>query len=59
MNKRFIYTFDNQTKEKLLKKGYALLKAYPSRSIFVFANNEKLSFCFDNERCVMSDTLTF
>lgn len=44
---KFIYAYDNETKEKLLDKGYKLMttQILNDKKVFVFLNNgKKLNF---------------
>lgn len=58
MNK-FVYVFDEKTKEQLLVKGFKLLKSDIKNKIFVFENNAEVCFEFSNIQHILSNTLTF
>lgn len=58
MNK-FVYVFDDKSKEQLLIKGFKLLKSDIKNKIFVFENNAEICFEYDNIQHILSDTLTF
>lgn len=61
----FIYVMRDTDKEKVLALGYNLIKADEKHNIWVFENNDTLSFScddiFDKEGIpfVLSDVLTF
>lgn len=62
MNK-FIYVFSKEDKEKLIKRGFKLLKNDERNSIFIFALNMSDKFTFelfdDLGKYSLSNTLTF
>ena len=58
--KRFIYVFTKDAAEELAARGYTLLKNDPSNSVYVFVNQDNLTFSLsDNIECALTDTLTF
>ena len=59
MQNKFIYVFSMESCEKLLSMGYNPLKLDREHNIFVFENQDKLTFSVDEIECVHSDTLTF
>lgn len=59
MTGRFIYAFDDETKNHLLEKNYNLIKSDETKKIYVFENNTSLTFDMVGMTCVYSDILTF
>lgn len=58
MGKKFIYVFDEETRDKLMALGYVCVKADDRNQTYIFLNDDRLSFAkFDN--CTTSDRLTF
>ena len=58
MNK-FIYDFDNETKNNLLSQVFVLLKENKEKSLYVFENKNQLIFDLSNADFVYSNMLTF
>ena len=56
---KFIYVFNKDAKEKLLAKGYKLLKEDSHGGIYIFENNKSLNFEECDVSYIFSDTLTF
>lgn len=56
---KFIYVFDKDVKERLIKLGYSLLKDDIAKSVFVFEANDSLNFELSDKEFVYSDTLSF
>lgn len=57
----FIYVMKKDIKDKLLKRGFHLLKEDEASSLWIFENNSELQFEFE-EKCphiVYSDILSF
>lgn len=52
---KFVYVFDEDTREYLLGLGYTMLKEYGGVSVFV--NSEKLTFSLPVKKYSLSDTL--
>ena len=57
---KFIYAYDNETKEKLLDKGYKLMttQILNDKKVFVFLNNGK-KLNFDNMNINLTNKLMF
>ena len=57
---KFIYAYDNETKEKLLDEGYKLMtiQLINSKETFVFLNNGK-KLNFDNMNINLTNKLMF
>ena len=53
----FIYVMDEESKDRLLTRGYELLKY--NGSIWVFVNKSEICFDAADISCVISDVLTF
>lgn len=58
MKERFIYVFDEETRDKLAALGYICIKSDERNRTYVFLNDDKLSFAKIGD-CVTSDRLTF
>lgn len=58
MGERFIYVFDPETRDKLAALGYICIKSDERNKLYVFLNDERLSFA-KIDGCVTSDKLTF
>ena len=60
---RFIYVFDEHSRDTLLKLGYHLLKTNNPSGVFVFENNAEGNYSHanieDSVRFIKSNTLTF
>ncbi len=56
---KFLYVFSEKERDSLLKLGYSLIKSDIKCGIFVFENQDKLSFDKKAIDAVPSDTLTF
>lgn len=59
MKERFIYVSDPVTRDKLKAIGYVCIKEDERNNIYVFLNDDKLSFANTGGKCVLSDKLTF
>lgn len=57
MEGKFLYVFDEETRDKLLAKNYRLMNS--KNGIYVFENKINVCFAMNDIRCVYSDTLTF
>lgn len=55
----FIYVFDEDSRDRLMSKGYELLSQNDGTHTFVFLNTVNLNFEDENIQYVLSDTLTF
>ena len=57
---KFIYAYDNETKEKLLDEGYKLMttQIINNKETFVFLNNGK-KLNFDNMNINLTNKLMF
>ena len=57
---KFIYAYDNETKEKLLDKGYKLMttQLINEKETFVFLNNGK-KLNFESENVKFTNKLMF
>lgn len=56
---RFIYVFDEESKDILLNKGFELVKNDEPQHMYVFANSDTLCFDLNDVPLAYSDTLTF
>lgn len=59
MGCKYIYVFDDTTKQKLIDAGFDLVVSNTEKSIFVFRNKRQLSFALKNISYVPSNVLTF
>ena len=56
----FIYCFDNELKDKLIKKGFKLLNKYEDKAVFVFSKDIKFNFDnVDKDKFLFTNKLTF
>lgn len=57
---KFIYVYDNETKEKLMNNGYKLMttQILNDKKVFVFLNNGK-KLNFDNMNINLTNKLMF
>lgn len=58
MSGQFIYVFTEADKEKLLERGFSLIKASENKDVYIFAF-EPCSFAEYVDEYVVSNTLTF
>lgn len=58
---KFIYVFNEEAKEILLKSGYKLLKSDELAGTFVFVSPDKdaMKFALENVSYISSDILSF
>lgn len=56
---KFIYVFTENSRDRLLSKGYRLLKEDEANNIFIFANTDSMSFDLNGIIHLASDTLLF
>lgn len=59
MEEKFIYVFDAKSRDALIAAGYELLKSDEKNSTFVFTNDRKLRFSFNEITYFPSNKLTF
>lgn len=57
--KMFLYVTDVESKNKLIARGYLLLKSNERENIWVFANQKLAKFDNSDIKYVVSDVLTF
>lgn len=55
----FIYVFNAEDMEKMLAAGYSLMKADEKNNMYIFADNDGMSFDLSDMCFVRSNTLTF
>lgn len=55
---KFAYVYSKEARDKLLMRGYELLKSDDVHQIYVFANNRAVFDCSEIS-VAFSDTLTF
>lgn len=55
----FLYVTDVESKNKLIARGYLLLKSNERENIWVFANQKLAKFDNSDIKYVVSDVLTF
>jgi len=56
---KFIYVFDDDSRDALLNSAYELLKSDPKQMVYIFVNKEQINFDCTNMQFALSDTLTF
>lgn len=56
---KFIYVFNHDTRDDLIKLGFTILKSDDDNGIYVFANQPSLLFAISDASYLLSDTLTF
>lgn len=56
---KFIYVYTPDARDKLLAKGYKLMKSDEQNKMYIFINNEKLSFSTLDVSYILSDSITF
>ncbi len=64
MDERFIYVFDEDSKDKLERSGYKLIASHKKESTYVFANKhfddeKQMNFSLDGISYFPSNKLTF
>lgn len=59
MTGNFIYVFDPDLKDDLVKQGYTLLYSDDNKCRYVFANEMYMTFSVDPSKAVITDQLTF
>lgn len=57
--KKFIYVYSADAKDKLLAANYKLIKSDERNNIYIFLNEDKLSFASLDVSYILSDTMTF
>ncbi len=57
--KKFIYVYSADARDKLLAANYILMKSDERNKIYVFLNEDKLSFTELDVSYILSDTMTF
>lgn len=56
---KFLYVFDQEARDTLLKDGFTLLKSNEDEDVYIFANKDALTFDLADITFVKSNTLTF
>ena len=56
---KFIYVFNEKSRDELIADGFRLLKIYNKNEVYVFANQMEMAFELTDVSFVRSDTLTF
>lgn len=57
MSGKFIYVFDDETRDELIAKNYRLINS--KNGMYIFENKVDVNFAMNDIHCVYSDTLTF
>ena len=55
----FIYVVGTDARDKMLSRGYQLLKSNENSDVYVFLNNDTENFAQLDIPCVFSSMLTF
>lgn len=56
---KFIYVFNDKSRDELISAGFRLLKCDNKNEVYVFANQQEMAFELSDISFVCSDTLTF
>lgn len=56
---KFIYVFDKETSDTLIKQGFILVKSDKQNKVYIFENNSRNKLNFSKKNFVFSNTLTF
>lgn len=56
---KFVYVFSKEARDKLLSKGYRLLKSDENNDTYVFENDASMVFSLGDISVIRSNTLTF
>ena len=59
MNSRFVYVFDEKTRDLLSEQNFLLLKSDFTNNIFIFENDTSKNDVLQGIICMTSNTLTF
>lgn len=57
--KKFVYVYSADARDKLLAANYTLMKSDERNNIYIFLNEDKLSFSSLDVSYILSDTITF
>lgn len=55
--KYFVYVFNSDARDEMLRAGFRLLESDTSQNIYVFENRDELKFSFPDVSYITSDTL--
>lgn len=58
-NGKFIYVFDEDARDRLLKAGFTLLSSDAKNGIYVFANDNGLQFSLGGTEHIVTNTMSF
>ena len=58
-NGKFIYVFDEDARNLMLKAGFVLLRGDVKNGIYVFANDNRLQFSFNGMEHIVTNTMSF
>lgn len=56
---KFIYVFNEKSRDELIAAGFRLLKCDNKNEVYVFASQQEMAFELSDISFVCSDTLTF
>ena len=56
---KFIYVFDEVSRDALIQRGYVLMKEDPRNRIYIFLNDGKGEFGLSESSFALSNILTF
>lgn len=59
VEEKFLYVFDEASRDKLLRAGLQLISANDKKKVYVFANDRKMTFSLDGVSFFPSNKLTF
>lgn len=55
----FLYIYDSNIAKEMIDAGLVMIYARPDKPLYVFLNNNSLSFDLSNTKHVFTDVLTF
>lgn len=55
----FVYVFDKEVRDELIKEGFRLLVNDEKKDVYVFANQPEMAFSLHSVNHIKSSTLSF
>lgn len=56
--KKFIYVFDEQSRDQLLKDGFRLIQSDEKKRVYVFLNSPEILFSLNGASCIQTNTIS-
>lgn len=56
--KKFIYVFDEQSRDQLLKDGLRLIQSDEKKRVYVFLNSPEILFSLNGVSCIQTNTIS-